>query len=187
MPQVHFTHSSAFVELQSKQYRCRSVICIRSGKRGSCCHSRSCSTASLCELTSPPALHCALGCGRLSEFSLLAIWDIVREIMDQNRAIRVGVFPHGNQMTECAPYLRKLQPTEECTDIGMAADILGNALEIAQIPYKVVPLKFDGQYGKFDEKLDTWTGLTSDSSKYCAMMRWYHRKSMSAGRFVQGY
>ncbi len=77
-----------------------------------------------------------------------------------NKTIRVGVFSYANQMTECAPYVRRLQPTEECRDIGMGANILGNALEIAQIPYEVVPLIFDGQYGKFEEELGVWTGST---------------------------
>ncbi len=73
--------------------------------------------------------------------------------------IRVGIFPHSSQVSECGANLSKLRRTEGCQDLGIAADVLGLALDIANLQHELVRLPYDGNYGKFDEREQLWTGM----------------------------
>ncbi len=84
--------------------------------------------------------------------------------MANQSVVRVGVFPFVNQVMDCAVALTKLMPTRKCPDIGLGADVLGRALDVTGIPYEVVPVTFDGNFGVFDQEQGKWTGKGDEIS-----------------------
>ncbi len=82
--------------------------------------------------------------------------------------LKVGVFPYHQLITECALSLEKLEPNNrQCRDVGLGAEILGTALNVARIPHFVVPLKFDGNTGSYDENEQKFTGTGLLCANYC--------------------
>ncbi len=74
------------------------------------------------------------------------------------KPLRIGIFPRTSQISECVLALATLRPTGTCPELGISADVLGIALDIAKIPYVLVSIKFDGSFGSYDAEQDKWTG-----------------------------
>ncbi len=75
--------------------------------------------------------------------------------------LKIAVFPIAPYIESCVLDLSELRPTKRCPQLGLGAEVLGMALEMARLPYSLVKLpnynaSSDG--GVFDEQSGNWSG-----------------------------
>ncbi len=79
--------------------------------------------------------------------------------MNSSAVLKVGLFVYAGVTPRCALNLTRLVPTKMCPDIGVSLDLFGKALELARIPYRLVPFdKADNEIGVLNETTAIWTG-----------------------------
>ncbi len=74
--------------------------------------------------------------------------------------LRIGIYPAVPGIIEdCATHLKELRESHECHTIGVSADVLGKALAIANVSYRLVQVEGDvNNVGHYDKQTDRWTG-----------------------------
>ncbi len=73
--------------------------------------------------------------------------------------IKVAVFSYSPLIEPCTLDFASLEANQShCPQVGIGAEVLGNALRLARIPYQLVPIRGDWSIGMFDEKSGNWTG-----------------------------
>ncbi len=75
-------------------------------------------------------------------------------------ALKVGVHEEVPYVEKCVLGLSTLATTQECTYLGIGAEILRNALEIVRVPHSLVPLRNYSRddVGVYNDTTGTWTG-----------------------------
>ncbi len=77
--------------------------------------------------------------------------------------LRVGVYEYPGVVEGCVLTLSRLSRTAQCPDVGVSAKLLGQALDIAAIPYEIVPIHLAGHLaGSLNKTLGRWSGETLD-------------------------
>ncbi len=76
--------------------------------------------------------------------------------------LNIAIFAEPPLIEPCVLNLPTLATTKSCQYLGIGAEILGTALEIAQLPYQLV--KFHNystdDIGVYDEMEDRWSGTS---------------------------
>ncbi len=76
--------------------------------------------------------------------------------------VRIGLFSYPGVIENCVLNRSKLTADKHCPNLGIGADLLGRALDIANVSYKLVPFfnlnPESYGFGSYDPDTGTWHG-----------------------------